>query len=70
MMRKANIFGLAIGLLFIMVPSVGSLPVPDTGQSECYPYDVNGDSWNEAPCPAAGEAYYGDFIHQTRCTKS
>ncbi len=34
-------------------------PIPDTGQTQCYSYDWESDTWSEGPCPQSGEALYG-----------
>jgi hypothetical protein len=57
--RKLGLIGLAIMLVLVITGLAGAWPVPDTGQIQCYTYDVNSDTWNEGPCPAPGEPYHG-----------
>ncbi|MFO8089260.1 MAG: serpin family protein [Desulfatiglandaceae bacterium] len=46
-------------LVFVMVSPAGSWPVHDTGQTQCFIYDENTETWNEGTCPASGELFYG-----------
>jgi hypothetical protein len=34
-------------------------PVSDTGQTKCYTYDWESDTWSEGPCAQPGEPLYG-----------
>jgi len=52
MMKAAKIWVL-IALLFILAINAHAWPVPDTGQTKCY------NNTAEIPCPAPGEAFYG-----------
>lgn len=59
MARKFYNIGLAIVLVFVIAELARAWFVPDTGQTQCYTYDMNSDTWDEGPCPPPGETYYG-----------
>lgn len=52
-MMKATKTWVLIGLLLIPAINVHAWPIPDTGQTKCY------NNTAEIPCPAPGEAFYG-----------
>ena len=52
-MMKATKTWVLIVLLLIPAINVHAWPIPDTGQTKCY------NNTAEIPCPAPGEAFYG-----------
>ncbi len=53
-MMKVTKTWILIALLLIPSIAVHAWPIPDTGQTKCYK-----DYGDEIPCPAPGEAFYG-----------
>lgn len=57
--RPGGIFVFAVLLVLVMVPSAGSWPVHDTGQTQCFIYDETTETSNEGAYPASGVLFYG-----------
>jgi hypothetical protein len=57
--RKLGIIVLAIMMVLVIAGLAEAWPVPDTGQTQCYIYDVNTDTWDVGICPEPGELFYG-----------
>jgi hypothetical protein len=57
--KKLGIILLAIMMVLVIFGVAGAWPVPDTGQTQCYIYDVNTDTWPSDICPEPGEPFYG-----------
>lgn len=55
-MKAKNWVLMVLLLLFLLVPAINAHagPLPDTGQAKCY-----NNSAEMTPCPAPGEAFYG-----------
>lgn len=65
-MKSARVL---VSIFILLIPAiyVHAWPIPDTGQIKCY------NNTNEIPCPASGEAFYGQDgnynINQSSYTK-